>query len=191
MQIRGGDGNGSDIANERNNRIVDGVNPLVQAAPIVAAAVCRDGVVVLALHPFVAWGQKEEDESDTNQTNSTSPKRRLHDVPPEMGGPFRLALLNNKGSMVLLTAGWRADAMAWTERLRDIAKDELRLTGTLSDCVLASQASLLLATSESSQKVGHKKKKQYSCIDEQTVQPLTACRDSVSSCVSFNNRRVL
>jgi hypothetical protein len=67
-----------------------------------------------------------------------------------MGGPFRLALLNTQGSMVLLTAGWRADAMAWTERIRKVVKDELRLTGSLSDRVVASQASLLLAHAESS-----------------------------------------
>ena len=102
----------------------EGLDPLVQASPIVAAAVCRDGVAVLALHP--------------------SSGELLHDISPDWGGPFRIQSID--ATTVFLAAGWRADAMALTRQIREKAQDERRWTGSTDPSVLATHASHILAS---------------------------------------------
>ena len=138
--LRGG---GSTLA----TAITEGINPLVVLSPVVAAAVCRDGIVLLAIH---GPGVIDEDDTSTAAT--------LKDLPVDCAGPFRIQSLDLQGN-TLLTAGWRADAGYFTKKAQEIVSDEREMVGSTSPArVLASQFSLLLATSAMDGNVSTKSK---------------------------------
>ena len=118
-----------------------GISPLVVSSPIVAAAVCQDGIVLLTLHNNV---QMEQRQSDDESLSQSSP---LADLPVDFAGPFRIQSLDLEGT-TLLTAGWRADAMFLTSKAQEIVKQERQMVGSCpSSRLLATQLSLVLATS--------------------------------------------
>lgn len=152
-----------------------GLNPLVTASPVVAAAVCRDGIVLLALHPSRGTApisrreaemtsdkdediDDEEKEHDEELQDSTSPKSNnnlrgvLHDLPVDCAGPFRLQALGHGGeggsTTTLLTAGWRADAQYFTSLVQDTIRRQGTMRETILDegRVLAARCSLILAS---------------------------------------------
>ena len=109
-----------------------GMNPLVLASPLVVAAVCGDGIAILAIHTNIKVEGTEDDDSV------------LHDLPIDFSGPFRIHSLDRHGT-TMMTAGWRADANYFLAKLRDIYRDE-RLDNTVPSSIVATQGSLLLAT---------------------------------------------
>jgi len=119
--------------------INEGINPLVILSPVVTAAVCRDGIVLLAIH-----GPDVRDEDDDQHDDATA---TLKNLPVDCSGPFRIQSLDLQGN-ALLTAGWRADASYFTMKAQEIVKNERETVGSAIPArVLASQFSLLLATS--------------------------------------------
>ena len=127
-----------------------GINPLVLSSPVVTAAVCRDGIVLCAIHsPGMALLTHEEEDGDDDK-DATDDKEEtaatvLKDLPVDFSGPFRIQSLDLQGT-TLLTAGWRADASYFTTKAQGIVSDEREMVGTTAAAVLACQFSLLLAT---------------------------------------------
>lgn len=131
---RGGGDDDSETATAQ-----EGINPLVVAAPIVAAAICKDGIVLLALHHNVHFNNNRDDDDNDDLL--------LQDLPVDFAGPFRIQSLDFQGT-ALLTAGWRADAHYLTATTQSIVKDEIAAVGSSATAarLVAAQMSLLLAT---------------------------------------------
>ena len=141
-RCRRGGGEGNTLATTTQ----EGINPLVLLSPVVAAAVCCDGIVLLSIHgPSVTLSQ--EDNDDDHEDETTTATTTLKDLPIDCSGPFRIQSLDLQGN-TLLTAGWRADANYFTKKAQEIVKNERGMVGSVLPArVLASQFSLLLATS--------------------------------------------
>lgn len=96
-------------------------DPFVHAAPLVVAAACADGVVVVAAHtpdaeepllyyrPKPGGGEGEDEEEE-------DPFLYFDDLPSDYGGPFRIHVLDHRRrddaasrTLVLVCTGWRAD----------------------------------------------------------------------------------
>jgi hypothetical protein len=136
------------------------VNPLVVAAPVVAAAVCRDGIVLLAGHAAAAASSllSPTDRSSSEASHRTPPEgpdkqeptvetSLLQDLDADFAGPFRIQSLDRQGT-TLLTVGWRPDADLLTRAARRMVADEREVLGTLSVLppqVLAAQVAGVLA----------------------------------------------
>lgn len=140
---RGGGGESSTIATIATPH---GINPLVVAAPFATAAVCRDGLVLVALHPNVLVKK------------GRSSSFCLTDLPRHFAGPFRIQSLDMQGSTILLTAGWRADAQFLCSKAQEICRQETEMVGSglaASGRLLAWQFSLLMATCSLDGDVSH------------------------------------
>jgi len=126
----------------------------VAASPLAVAAVCRDGVALLALHTSPALeplllppddGAEQEAEnemadvklleidddeyeasskSEETTCTATNASPLLRDLPRTHRGPFRISQIDARGT-ALLTAGWRADCSALAARCRSIAAAEV------------------------------------------------------------------
>ena len=120
----------------------------VQAAPLIVAAVCRDGVAVIAAHT------SDEDEpllyyqpdSSTSKPNDIKP---FLDLPENFAGPFRIQPIDAYGT-TMLTCGWRADCDALVRRAVAMAAAEKRRYGEMGMSAsyakfLSSEISLYLA----------------------------------------------
>jgi len=83
-------------------------DPWVSAAPLIVAAVCRDGVALLAVHP-----PGEASDEDCDGESWVDAYR----------GPTRIALVDGQGT-ALVCAGWRPDAEWLAKRCRTLAADE-------------------------------------------------------------------
>ena len=125
-----------------------GLDPLVVASPIVAAAVCRDGIALLALHPSpILAGVNGNDSDVTSDDDDTKIKHPFRDLPTDFAGPFRLPSLDRQ--TVLLTAGWRVHAQFLIRQARALCQQENSLFGggsVVAPSVLAEQCALMLAT---------------------------------------------
>ena len=152
--IRGGDG---------AVEIPEGMNPLVVSSPVVAAAVCRDGIVLLACHhKILASPQQQQqqpsevnDDSRDDDVDDSSSQNLFRDLPVEFGGPFRIQSLDLQGT-ALMTAGWRPHAHYFIAKAQELYKDENETVGSdVSIALLASQLSLLLATTAVGSDVSH------------------------------------
>ena len=105
-------------------------NRFVAASPLAAAAVCRDGVVLAAVHtspalePLLLVGavgadvQKEEDPEQ--EVDDGTPD---HHLPRDYRGPFRVAPVDGYGT-TLLSAGWRSDCQTLAAKCRSLAAEE-------------------------------------------------------------------
>jgi hypothetical protein len=127
------------------------VNPLVVAAPVVAAAVCRDGIVLLAGHAAAAGSllspTDRSSEAITPPEQPTVETSLLQDLDVDFAGPFRIQSMDRQGT-TLLTVGWRPDADLLTRAARRMVADEREVLGTLSVLppqVLAAQVAGVLA----------------------------------------------
>jgi hypothetical protein len=148
--------------NDANSFPLAGVapNPFVSAAPLIVAAVCSDGVVLVAVHTNFANEPLLLDEADMvasddnkNQTNTTT----LQDLPKGYRGPFRIYSVDGFGTG-LVCAGWRADGQILAQYCRSLASEEVDVFGVPRPnadygSYLASEASLWMAQCAVSERV--------------------------------------
>jgi 20S proteasome alpha/beta subunit len=127
-------------------------DPYVEAAPLVVAASCRDGVVLLAIHTpdnNDVWVD-ETGDCDSNNCNSSSNSSNadnasIQDLAQSHRGPLRIHALDGFGS-ALVCAGWRTDGDALAAKCRLVAADELdRFGEPTNGRVLAYEASFYMA----------------------------------------------
>jgi hypothetical protein len=135
----------------------------VQAAPLIVAAVCSDGVAVLAAHT------SDDDEpllyfSPSSKETHVPPKLceptipYWLDLPKDFDGPYRVQPIDENGNTLLAT-GWRADCDVLVERARALAALETRSHGggssnsNTAKMLLARQISLFMAQSDASDTV--------------------------------------
>ena len=108
----------------------------VSSSPLAVAAVCADGVALLAVHtaPSAEALLMEEDAAehqDTELYSGDSARVEREDAsnsfPPDLPlssrGPFRIEMVDDRGTAIL-TAGWRADCVALADRCRSVAAAE-------------------------------------------------------------------
>ena len=127
-------------------------NRFVSASPLAVAAVCREGVVMAALHTSPALepllvhvddvalvpGEEQRDttsedgrdgedsEEDIDATLGTRSKQKrvvVKDLPRSYRGPFRVASIDAYGTS-LLSAGWRSDCHSLSAKCRSLAAEE-------------------------------------------------------------------
>jgi hypothetical protein len=121
----------------------------VSAAPLIVAAVCRDGVAVVAAHtstedePLLYHStlqdhttnintidESENKDSDLIDEHSVQARGNVNvkDLPLDYGGPFRIHPIDSFGT-TLVGAGWRADCEILASRCRSIAASQLASMG--------------------------------------------------------------
>lgn len=142
--------------NGPESSIVHGLQPdkFVQYAPLVVAAVCRDGVAIISAHTdessepllYQSLTIESDDDISNSDVGSASP---YDDLPKDYGGPFRIHRLDGFGS-VLAAAGWRSDCESLADKCRALAASELGRFGkpsrdSLYAEILAEETSLHLA----------------------------------------------
>ena len=142
-------------------------DPFVAASPLIVAAVCSDGVVLIALHtafatePLLLDPDEQQEDNKKEETSSDDDKNQtssiLGDLPKGYRGPFRIHSIDAFGTG-LVTAGWRADGQILAQYCRTVASDELDVfgsprTGSDYGTSLASEASLWMAHCAVSDKV--------------------------------------
>ena len=128
-------------------------DPYVLASPLSAAAVCRDGTVLVALHHddrADLGSVSSGDNSTTEQTGSNDTDKSMgeanrtgtimtimsmfRDLPMSTRGPLRIESIHEVSSpspalpptMALVTAGWRADGMVLADAARELVSEEVR-----------------------------------------------------------------
>ena len=121
-------------------------NKYVQSSPPCVAAVCKNGVALLALHSNIdpQLLPRVQNDNDNNNSNNNSDDNRNDSTDNNMGereqekeddvlfpdltlasrNPLRIERLDDKGS-ALLTCGWRTDGMSLADVGRDLCRDEL------------------------------------------------------------------
>ena len=149
-------------------------DPFVAAAPLIVAAVCSDGIAIVATHTAFSNEPLILDEGATNATNETATSDASSDIdgnanatntdhiprdlPRSYRGPFRINAVDGFGSCVV-SAGWRADGEVIASYCRALASEELSIYGKPSfiNCdygnFIASEASLFMAQCASSESV--------------------------------------
>jgi hypothetical protein len=138
-------------------------DPFVMAAPLVVAAVCKDGVAIVATHTAsskepllmdetIVENSLEnvtaEDSATSNSSDSTQAPLPL-DLPLSFRGPFRIQTIDGFGT-TLAFAGWRTDGEMLASRCRSLAASELDRFGEPTNGVeygrfLAEEASSWMA----------------------------------------------
>jgi hypothetical protein len=145
-------------------------DPFVEAAPLVLAACCRDGAVILAAHtvgvdePLVYWKPETVTASITATTSATTttedqPQQQVTNLPnPGYKGPLRINSIDRFGT-ALVCSGWRADCQVLVEKCRSLATAEVMKFGEPSRMeygnMLASDLSLHLAQCAVSERVSY------------------------------------
>ena len=98
----------------------------IPASPLIMAAVCREGVVVIAAHtsdedePLLYYSAGQEDNESQD----------FADLPSDFAGPFRIHSVDTYGT-TMLACGWRADCDTLVARARTLAAAELQRHGPL------------------------------------------------------------
>lgn len=128
-------------------------DPFVLASPLIVAAVCADGVAMVASHTVsvteklmrevepkqkvleqnissISTGSnKQQQEDDTDSNRDMDITTRWKDLPVDQhGGPFRINKIDRFGTY-LMAAGWRADCNMLAEVCRDISSREVTKFG--------------------------------------------------------------
>lgn len=150
----------------------------VQASPIIVAAVCSDGVVMVASHTVSVEekllrqvfpeqkGNEENKEMEATKNedgdNNNNVATRWKDLQEDYGGPFRINKIDRFGTH-LMCAGWRADGEMLTEKCRSISSREIAKFGSPKwglpyGRYLAMEASLWMAQRAVSDGVGPRRK---------------------------------
>jgi hypothetical protein len=138
-------------------------DPFVMAAPLVVAAVCKDGVAIVATHtasseePLLMDDTIVEDsvenvtveDSATSNANDSTQAPLPLDLPLSFRGPFRIQTIDGFGT-TLAFAGWRTDGETLASRCRSLASSELDRFGEPTNGVeygrfLAEEASSWMA----------------------------------------------
>lgn len=140
----------------------------VASAPLIVAAVCQNGVVIIATHTSVLTEpllmEESQDGNDTqeqgaapisessdnsNDDDTSSITKLPKDVPLSFRGPFRIQSIDGFGS-TLVCAGWRTDGEHLAEKFRSLATAEANQFGEPSNAheygrFLAEEASTWMA----------------------------------------------
>jgi hypothetical protein len=134
----------------------------VSAAPLIVAAVCGDGVAVVATHTALGDEPLILDDNECNTTNasadaSTVVANPLQDLPKSYRGPFRIHSIDSFGTCLVCT-GWRADGQALAEYFQKLASSSLAVFGEGKKTVdyghtLSTEASLWMARCAVSERV--------------------------------------
>ena len=117
-------------------------NRFAALSPPTVAAVCRDGVVLVAVHsgpalepllvPAARADSEEQGEAsseqDTGDDSGTAAGAALEDLPGTYRGPFRVSPIDGHGT-TLLSVGWRADCVALAAKCRSLAAEEAATYG--------------------------------------------------------------
>jgi len=115
-------------SNEGNKLPLHGITPdkFVLAAPLMVAAVCRDGIVIAAAHTSL------DDEPLLYHCFSEGQQQKIdhlfQDLPTNYGGPFRIQPIDAYGTTLVCT-GWRADCENLVSRCRGLATIEINRFG--------------------------------------------------------------
>jgi len=147
-------------------------DPFVLVSPLVIGVVCRDGVLLIALHEVFSTENGGRNEStlllksydsiaqspDLHGVNETKVESLSElsqkDLPRSYRGPFRIYPLGSSGTTAMVCAGWRTDCQYLANCIRSIDKKEQLVFGSPSTSssaaleygsYLACQASLLMA----------------------------------------------
>lgn len=120
-------------------------DPFVAASPLIVAAVCSDGIAMVAAHTVSkkekllrnfdpekeakTKNENKDDESDDKHDKRSSFAKIWKDLPNDHGGPYRINQIDRSGTH-LLSAGWRADCDLLVEKIRSLASQELALFGS-------------------------------------------------------------
>lgn len=160
----------------KGNGKLYGLSPdkFVQASPLVMAAVCRDGVAVVAAHT------SDEDEpllyySPAGADKPAAEDGDYLDLPDTFAGPFRIHAIDAFGT-TMLASGWRADCDEIVARARDLSSAEVQrygppISGSMSYArYLTAELSLFMALCVVSEGVS------YSCV---------SCDSIVLSCLAY------
>lgn len=130
-----------------------GADPFVTSAPLIVAAICSDGVALLALHiafqeePLLLDTDDVDDIEEERITNSSEDHNaaislnnttvQIKDMPRSYRGPFRIYSIDGFGTGMVY-AGWRSHGQLVADYCRDLAKEELQVYGpprmTLTSC---------------------------------------------------------
>jgi hypothetical protein len=149
-----------------------GVSPFVSAAPLIVAAVCRDGVAVVAAHtstedePLLYHSTLQDSDVENKDSDSDSDVhsvevggKDVQDLPLDYGGPFRIHTIDSFGT-TLVSAGWRSDCEVLANSCRSIAASQLARMGppdtagsSLYGHFLATELSLYMSTCSISERV--------------------------------------
>ena len=137
-------------------------DPFVLVSPLIIGIVCKDGVLLIALHSVFSTenGSRnestlllksyEDNDDDEDDDNSISQK----DLPRSYRGPFRIYPLDSSGTTAMVCAGWRTDCQYLANSIRSIDKKEHLVFGNPAisssngieyGSYLACKASLLMA----------------------------------------------
>jgi hypothetical protein len=127
--------NGRSVSSNGEGYPLAGVAPdrFVAAAPLIVAAVCSDGVAVVATHtafrnePLLLDDALDNATVISNATGSNIteiPK----DLPKSFRGPFRIHTIDGFGTG-LVCAGWRADGQILVDYCRSVASSEVSVFG--------------------------------------------------------------
>jgi hypothetical protein len=109
------------------NRAGTKADRFVEASPLTVAAVCRDGIAILATHAAAAHDPLLlENMSASHRPDEEGEAPR--DLPRSSRGPFRIGALDAAGS-VLVSAGWRTDCAALASQCRSLAASEMSRYG--------------------------------------------------------------
>ena len=109
----------SSSSSSTSNRHVP--NKYVQSSPPCIAAVCKNGIALVALHANIQTEPLIRNENDSSSTI-------FPDLPLVSRNPLRIERLDDRGS-VLVTCGWRADGMILADVGRELCRDELMRYG--------------------------------------------------------------
>ncbi len=128
------------------------IDPFVTSSPLIVAAVCSDGVALIALHTAFAeepllLDAEEVLQMNANNTNastntsmsiptssdtitatSNATTVSIADVPRSYRGPFRIYSIDGFGTG-MLCVGWRSHAQLVADYCRDLATEEFQIYG--------------------------------------------------------------
>ena len=138
-------------------------DPFVEASPLVVGVVCRDGVLLLAVHSIFSEASNEDEwslmvrESDLNddgvavaEEDSVGSREAVShgdiDLPRGYRGPFRIHALGADAG-ALVCAGFRTDGTILADRLRSFAQTDERVfgIGATDGGAMADRAAAVLA----------------------------------------------
>jgi len=126
-------------------------DPFVEASPLVVGVVCRDGVLLVALHSvfserndesFLLFqaareGDDDDDDGDTddsndddNDDNDDSNDDDNDSNDDNDRGPFRIHAMDASGEAAMVCSGWRTDGRVLTDHLRSFDRSENRVFGS-------------------------------------------------------------
>lgn len=103
-------------------------NKYVQSSPPCLAAVCRNGIALLALHSTNIQEERHIMKRDYDDSEVEEDILMFPDLPLASRCPLRIERLDGRGS-ALLTCGWRADGMILADIGRDLCREEVMRYG--------------------------------------------------------------